>query len=84
MNPKCRHSEGHLQGQALSLLLDEIQRLTDVDLGLCRPEQVKRLLESTGRRYGAENYLGLLRYLRDDSELLREFKGRMGEDLRCR
>ncbi len=71
------YSGRELQGTAFASLLKQVHKLMDMDLTFYKPDQVKRLLESARRRYGADSYAVLLKRLRADPELLAEFKGRM-------
>ena len=66
-----------LDDAAYRMVANRVYDLTGMDLNQYKPNQVKRLLDSVLRRHELDSYGTLIRRLRQDPAMLRDFKGRM-------
>ena len=66
-----------LDDAAYRVVARKVYELTGMDLNQYKANQMKRLLDSVLRRHDMDSYGTLLRRLREDPEMLRDFKGRM-------
>jgi len=66
-----------LDDVAYKVMAKHVHELTGMDLNQYKANQVKRLLDSVLRRHELDSYGTLIRHLRKDPAMLRDFKGRM-------